>query len=214
MKLRRLGLTAATALILVGALAACAPEPSEEPTEEPAPLASTEPTSDPAPAPTDVTDPVDIVVPSCDVLLPLEKVHQILGDDRPEYVEVGPERLSELSLESFGPAAVSAYESAEQLSHCRWAYPQSDGIIDVVVAELSTEVREKFTSALDDSVFVEGETADGVTYIDEDPQRRKSMPVRFAFIDNVWVATVGSIGPFLDPTIESMLELNPQLRKS
>lgn len=154
------------------------------------------------------------MVPSCEELLPLEQVHQNVNDNRMELRTFDASRAEEFAAWSFGPVAVDAYKSAKQLIDCRWAYPQSDGIVDVVVAELTPEVHEQFMTALDDSVFVKGSHGSWTTYTDEDPQRRKSMPIRYGFNEDVWVATVGLNVPFFVPVMDSMDVLNPQLSGS
>lgn len=154
------------------------------------------------------------MVPSCEELLPLEQVHQNVNDNRMELATIDASRADEFGAEAFGPVAVDAYKSALQLTDCRWAYPQSDGIVDVVVAELAPEVRVQFMTALDDSVFAKGSHGSWTTYTDEDPQRRKSMPVRYGFNGDVWVATVGIIQPFFVPVMDNMDALNPQLSGS
>jgi hypothetical protein len=146
-------------------------------------------------------------VPACDELLPIDTVHQNLGDDRVELFPTPADRIDFLASETFGPVAVDAYGGAQQLTHCIWAYPQSDGVIDVIVAELTPEVRAAFVAALDDSVYVKRTTDMAVIYEDLDPERTKSMAVRHGFVGDIWVSTVGRLEPFFEPALERMAEV-------
>lgn len=179
--------------------------------------ASPQPTS-PAPAPskTPTTEAAEkeqtakrpIVIPPCEELLSLEEARE--GANAPTFEFMGSsEKHKELAYsESFGPVAIDAMESAETVIQCNWGYPNSDGIATVFVAELPSEKREHLVTSLRDSVFTERASDGAVIFEDLDPERRKSLQVRYGFVGDVWVANIGSVSLF-EPVLQRMIELNP-----
>ncbi|KTR86220.1 hypothetical protein [Leucobacter chromiiresistens] len=117
-------------------------------------------------------------------------------------------KLKELAYaESFGPAAIDALDGAEQVVQCSWAYPNADGVATVFVARLPTSTRERFVASLRDSVFIERTAGSAVIFEDHGPQRRKSMPVSYGFVEDLWVTHIGVL-PLFEPVLRRTSELN------
>lgn len=124
-----------------------------------------------------------------------------------EYFDPSAQHRELAYSESFGPVAIEALESAEQLVQCSWGYPHSDGVATVFIAKLSPTTREHLVSSLRDSVFVERSADNALIFEDHDQQRRKSMPVSYGFVGDVWVTHIGVL-PLFEPLLQRTIELS------
>lgn len=184
----------AAALMLIAALSGCtsgSPDASPEPSESTAsPAPSPSPSRTPSPDAEPRTEP--IAIPSCEEALPLARLQEMYGDPR---IEAIPDvaALREYTLQhEFGPVAADALLSAEQSAHCVWGYPDSDFVIQVYAATLTTEARSTLVAALDDSDFERSD--EGETIIFGHYTEKGVAPVQktYFFRGDLWVAEMSS----------------------
>ena len=200
-----------TSVIAAGAafalLTGCAPEPATtKPSAAPTSVPATASTTPPPATPIDETEPSagPILIPDCEEILPITTARDAVGSQTLESFEPSAEHKELAYSESFGPVAIEALESAEQLVQCSWGYPVSDGVATVFIAKLSPATREHLVSSLRDSVFLEREADNALIFEDHDPQRRKSMPVSYGLIGDVWVTHIGTL-PLFEPILRGAI---------
>lgn len=173
----------------------------------PAPEQITAPQLTPSPATTSTPDKAHrtTVIPSCDALFSAGEVQDIVGSDAIQSVT--EKRYIDFYRTAFGPSAMKAYTSSPESVECAWAYPNSDAGAAVFIAKLSPEEMDLLMSSLRDSVFHESTFGDATVFSDTDPERRKSMPVHYGFIGDVWVSVVGQL-PLFEPALNRVADLN------
>ncbi len=212
---RRTGLRAATAALAalgVLGLAACAPEPGEQPapsTEAPAPTTAPQPSPEPSPEETAPPRPAltaPVTVPACGELVSGEHVTELGG---PGYEVLDAEtatRLRGVMRDGvMGPAAVAALDGATTSSACAWGVPNSGSLTVLILAVLDPAARDEFRAALDASDFAK-ETGDEVTaYTLTASGGISSVTQGYLFSGDVWVAEFGQPQhPFADAALSAL----------
>ena len=191
-------MTALAVLVTAGCAA-----PSDPPATEAAPVETPAPTPEPAPEP----EPASIELPTtCDDLFSIDVVREHT-DPRVDPMDL----WDDIGEHGFGPVAVSAYKGAEQSIRCEYGINATDAFSQVIVSELTPEVREHFMAELENARF-ERRTEGPEKIFELQPEPGKPFtPLDYTFIGDVWVATHNSVGSLMDPAVARVLELNPHL---
>ncbi|QZY50897.1 hypothetical protein [Leucobacter tenebrionis] len=181
-------------LVLMGCAA-----PAEGPTEDPAPTGSSETTEPSESTPPKTTapqpDPTEspVAIPSCEELVPLETVReQFPGAPDIETFHDSQEIQDKARELALGPAAIAALDGAEQMRHCAWGIPASDGISRLYVAELNADARDALIAELDGSVFVRSEEEGWIRYSDFSEGGVAPMHRSYFFKDRIWIVEISS----------------------
>ena len=179
-------------------LAACAPEPGEEPA--PSASATSTPSSpveetespEPTPEPTKAPLAAPVTIPACGALITAQQATE-LGE--PRYVELDADTTAQLARVvregALGPAANAALDAATELRACSWGVPGSDSLTHLFVAVLEPGVQQELRAALDASDFTKGTEGEATSYglsVDSPIQRTTQW---YLFAGDVWVAEVG-----------------------
>lgn len=186
-----LALVAVSGCALALGLASCAAPPPEPPAAAPGPAATPAPTASLEPAP----NSQQVRIPSCDELVPIEDVRALVGDDR--YVLI-PLEGSALASAHTGSVAAETLRNAIQSQACVWGIPNSDGFVQIVVAEITDPAKTTFTAALNDSDFAHQLAGDVAMYTNGPVQGLGPNYLTHLFRGNVWISEF-SWGP--DPAV-------------
>lgn len=171
-------------------LTACAPEPAEQPPAT-SPR-STEPEVEQTESPSEPEEP-SLVIPDCEELVATDSLRDSYQDDLIVLIEndAERERLLDIVLESkLGPVAVDTLQSAERMSYCIWARPNSDLIVTLIVAELTEQSRDELTSALNESVYTRFPEPGGSRYSFNLQTPTGANFIHYLFSDEIWVTEV------------------------
>lgn len=205
MKRARVIIAAGIALV---ALSGCVPEPVATPTPTSAPTVS--PT--PSPTTTPTPDPVALVIPECEVIHTLDQMRLAFSPN----IEFGEEfDLVEDFTPTAPAAATAAAAAAVQSQGCRWAIPNSDGIVAVTVAEITEAEWAALTAGLLAEGYSESDL-DGRTTIEFDADLGVGAGTwTHAYVGGLWVAVETSAysvtRPLVTQAIASLVAANPGL---
>ncbi len=94
-----------------------------------------------------------LAIPDCETLVPIERVHDIAGEDFVYLPDA--QNLADFYLDTRGPAAGTAIEAATDRVICSWGIPQTDALNTVMVAAVPDPAQGDFLDALRKSDFAE-----------------------------------------------------------
>lgn len=182
--------------LVIATMTACASSaaPSAQETAPPTATADPTPSATSTPAPSETAPeqvPGDLVVPSCDDLLPLEQLRATLGDPAPPIESFGEQPAAEPS--GMGPLANQTLQNAASQVTCNWGIPVSDGVFDVTVAQIEPAARDDLIAALHGAGDYDYAEPEGLPAFQRAVTSGIGTYLGYAFDGPVWVIVDGTV---------------------
>lgn len=172
--------------ILASVTVGCVAQPSAD-APQTTPTA-TSPALTPRPSPTPSPTPTRVVsLGGCEDLIDIGRLHQLVQPD------IEPLDVTSRAVALPGPSARAALDSATTSLHCSWGLPMSDGLFDVVVAELPEPVSEALVRSLETAEGYRDVSADGMRIFGSTFDEGYTVNLAYVFSDGLWTIAEGTM---------------------
>ena len=193
---------------LIAALAACTPLP---PVVTPSPT----PTSSavkPTPKPTPTVTVAPLAIPACETLLPLATAQDLFSANT---AFLGEQPASEFVGRMTVPSIPVVLGTARPAKGCLWGIPQSDGLFELVVADVTDAQRATLQAELTAAGYGETEMGTVTAFELAGENEIGSTGTTHLFTGDVWIVCDGTSlslsGAVTGSALDALRAANPSL---
>lgn len=201
------GLLAAVAL--VAALSGCAPTAPES-TSTPKPTSAVEPTPTESPTPSPTVAP--LAIPECETMLPLAQAQALFSAST---AFLGEQPTGEFVGRMTVPSIPVVLSTASPARGCFWGIPQSDGLFELVVAEVTEAQRTTLQGELATAGYAETTMGTVTAFELAGEDEVSSLGTTHLFTGDVWVVcdgtSLGLSGAVTGAALDALRAANPML---